>query len=306
MANIPTSIGPRQHFPGTADVSTYRHPLVRDLDWALSSPSLILRLPAGGQAADVTGDAFWQTMHGGYRQRLRELDADPRPLTDFMARNTNHRLGYYFEYLLAFWLQDGIGHPFRLWRHHLTVYRDRQTLGEMDFLVEHQGTGELEHWEVAVKFYLGAPPLHDIHRWVGPTRSDTLGRKLEHLALQQFRFTEAEGRPIALRRAVVKGRLFHPARDDGRIGRFISPAHLRGLWFTREDFLRDPRTADPGWRPASREEWLTARQDLEPLPLSDREALMFGALHETQLLLGFRHEKDTEPLRCFLARHAPR
>ena len=283
-----------------------RHPAVRDLDWALSSPSLVLSLPHAPHHAEVIPDAVWREWRAAYAERLAWLDANPTELEAFLARNTNHRLGYYFEYLLAFWLQDGIGHPFRLWRHHLPVRQGSLTLGEMDFLVEHAATGELEHWEVAVKFYLGAPPLGDIFRWVGPNRSDTLGRKLDHLATRQFRFDEAEGRRIDRRCAVVRGRLFHPAHGRELPSRFVSPDHLRGLWFTRDEFLDDPRTAGMRWRPAGREEWLTSRQDIAPEPLAAREDLPFVDFPDTQLVLGFEGDSDaTDPWRCFLVRHRP-
>ena len=130
----------------------YHHPHVRNLAWVLSSPALLSYLPNFHQPLTVLDDDFWQQNYQNYIPKLQALDLNPQPLTDFLTQHKNHRLGYYFEYLLLFWLQDKNFHSFELIKHRATLFEGKTTIGELDFLLKNQATGKIEHWEVAIKF----------------------------------------------------------------------------------------------------------------------------------------------------------
>ena len=63
-------------------------------------------------------------------------------------------LGKHFESLIAAWL-DASPH-FRLRAHGVQLQQDKQTVGELDFLVDDLRRGRTLHIEVASKFYLAA------------------------------------------------------------------------------------------------------------------------------------------------------
>lgn len=117
-------------------------PMVRDLAFLLTSPT----------PWRASANLEPQRLLGGHGlNRLRELDADPKALEDWMVAHPVSRLGRYAELLLAFWFIDA---PHcELVAHNLPV-RDEsgRTVGEFDFLVRLDG----EPWliELASKYYL--------------------------------------------------------------------------------------------------------------------------------------------------------
>ena len=213
----------------------FRRPLVRDLAFVLSPQVPISKLPDAqdtlkASPIELAGDDFWQEQLTRYLPRLRQLDQDPRQLNRHIARVTQSpRLGYRFEALIGFWLADTNYHDFRLIHQNLIIkaqettdtHKKNQTLGELDFVVENVITGEVEHWELSVKFYLAVLDpqatlednrlaAQDPSNWVGLNRNDTLQKKLDHLALRQFRYQQARGLKIDKNRLFLKGRFFWP------------------------------------------------------------------------------------------------
>ncbi len=277
----------------------WRHPDVRNLAWVLASPALLRELPDSAHPVRVLDDRFWQPLFDAYRPRLDALERDPLPLTEFLNAHKNHRLGYYFEYLLLFWLRDDAFHPFRLIRHRATIMAGKITTGELDYLVHNTGSGQVEHWEVAVKFYLGHPPLTEANRWIGPNSHDTLGAKLEHLARQQFRFDDYEGQTIEQRCLMMKGQLFYPPmRTDATLD-CLSPQHLRGQWLDWAAFRANPAFRRLRWRHAGRDEWLADQQAALQMPLAAADALANPPSERPELFIGF-DDRDREVQRCFL------
>lgn len=70
----------------------------------------------------------------------------------------------------------------------LSNRNEKETLGELDYIVRNLKTNEVIHIELAGKFYLydvdaGAS---DEEKWIGPNRKDRLYNKLEKVKLKQF------------------------------------------------------------------------------------------------------------------------
>ena len=63
-----------------------------------------------------------------------------------------------------------------------------ETLGELDYLVEHTQTRKQLHIEIACKFYLFDNENHSTFegKWIGPNRKDTLLDKITKLKNKQF------------------------------------------------------------------------------------------------------------------------
>ncbi len=45
-------------------------------------------------------------------------------------------------------------HPFELLGHSIQIIDGAKTVGELDFLLHNHDTQQVEHWEVALKYYL--------------------------------------------------------------------------------------------------------------------------------------------------------
>lgn len=168
------------------------------------------------------------------------------------------RLGRRFESLWQFWLAQ---HPrWQLLATGLVAADGKLTRGEFDLLLRDRHTGLTEHWELAVKFYLGEGDLADPGNWWGPQRQDRLSQKLAKLCDQQLMLQHTVAGQAALARvgvqvqqtrAIVKGRLFYPLAQRDAQAAFAAPGHERGCWATGSD-----------WR-----DWLTAHAELQALPL---------------------------------------
>jgi hypothetical protein len=229
----------------------YRHPVVRQLAFAIASPNLIRAFPDTIQpkhALNIANDAFWQNCYLHYATRLARLDQQPQPLIDFLQGMTTTRLGLRFEALLCFWLQDPANTDFALLAHSLQFNHQGYTLGEIDFLVQNRHTHAIEHWEVCLKYYLGETDLQ-IHSWIGLNTQDRLFHKLQHFTKQQFRFQDALGFAIDQRRVVIKGQLFLPTRPQA-LPAWINPQRRLGYWQSQLP------AAWQGLVHLSRQEWL--------------------------------------------------
>lgn len=241
----------------------FRQPAVRDLAFALASPPLLSHWPtalSSHQTIDLPDAQFWQSHFQRYLPRLLALDADPTELNQSLAQLPSSRLGIRFEALLSFWLNDlsGHWHDYELRAKNIQIKDEKRTIGEVDFIIENKITGEIEHWELSLKFYLGEGALQP-YEWRGLNDRDTFGRKIKHTLDKQFNVDHIhlplEGeKVIDKRRAIFKGRLFYPdlvtreAKES--LTTWLHPHHLRGTWG-----YHLPRSIN--WRRAARREWLT-------------------------------------------------
>ncbi|ASK34506.1 hypothetical protein CEK62_08970 [Alcanivorax sp. N3-2A] len=198
--------------------------LAGELRWLLAAPAL-LNTPAG-----VDDGGPWLALASAAQPGLietaaRALARQPRP----------RRLGVHFENLVAALIEHS--ERFELVARNLPLRNGGQTLGELDMLVRDRASGELAHWELALKFYLG---LADHGAWPGPNPADQLADKARHLQRYQLKrthepliATQLAGAGYHVRRRVLltRGRLFYPAHTALLSPPQAYPDHQRGLWW---------------------------------------------------------------------------
>ncbi|MBF8999523.1 DUF1853 family protein [Vibrio nitrifigilis] len=95
----------------------------------------------------------------------------------------NRRLGFLYQFLCA-----ELFHQHAKYQdiyEELQINQEGRTLGAVDFVLR-TTEGQLEHWEVAVKFYL----LHQGY-WYGPNAQDRLDLKLNHMLNKQLPFSQS-------------------------------------------------------------------------------------------------------------------
>lgn len=190
------------------DYRTFRSPLARDLCWLLS-PDFDLPMPASSYRA------FSAVANQNVVEWLRLLDEEARADQPLSAQWG--RLGHYFEDLVAYYLTHSPSSGISTLRRNLPLRKTLakgkgiETVGELDFLLEQDG--QLQHLEVAVKFYLGMGE-EPLRQWVGPNSKDRLDIKWRRMIHHQLplaqRFSEYEGIDS---RYWLKGILFQPWRD---------------------------------------------------------------------------------------------
>lgn len=232
----------------------FHRPFVRDLAFAIASPNVLKywqmhpSLQQPNPPIQVHDAHFWQQHFQAYLPRLRQLDSTPeyQSLTRFLlARPSPYRLGFHFEGLLLFWLTDGYRlakHPFELLAHNIVLYRDKQTAGELDFIIHNHAEDVIEHWELSIKFYLGYPP-YEPENWVGLNSSDNLQRKIQHMQCKPFRTLWVDTDMyhhlrIQRRYAVIKGRFFVP---------MVTDMSLMYEWLQRLDTSHWTQFVRPDW-----------------------------------------------------------
>ncbi|MGR5077725.1 DUF1853 domain-containing protein [Photobacterium swingsii] len=185
----------------------------------------------------------------------------------------NRRLGFYYQWL---WLQLIEAHPnYVLVADEIQLNWHQRTLGAIDFLVNNTQTNELEHWEVAIKFYLAYQG-----QWLGPNANDNLDKKTARMVEHQLNLTDHPAYLGALtdqygavtqKRLIMQGRLFHhyQGKETGSTIA-IHPDATTGLWC----FKHQANTLlDQGkqFRPLKKPQWISppAFNDLSvPLDLT--------------------------------------
>lgn len=209
-----------------------------DLAWAIESPSFV----DGPNAAEAA--------------QLDRAAIDVEHLAQFIGEPPR-RVGQYFERLVHYWLAHvrkvemvGVGQQ---------VLDGKITIGEIDFLFVDEA-GELNHWEVAVKFFLHHPDRPGSH-YPGPNARDDFERKATKIFGPQLGLSETSHPDVTVRRAFVKGQVFyHPAvpTPTERPNR-MPESHLRGEWIRSDqlDLLND-RWGDAQGMVLDKPHWLAA------------------------------------------------
>lgn len=203
----------------------YQRPYVRDLAYVLACPNVLTQWldfapHQHTHEVAVHSASFWQRQFDAYRPRLKELDTTTayQALTRYLLKRPSpNRLGFHFEGLLSFWLEDGYArklHPYETLANNVQLYSGKQTTGELDLILYNHEERLVEHWELAIKFFMGSAPFAP-ENWVGINSKDNLQRKMTHMQTKQFQAiwvdTENHGQvKIDKRYGIIKGRFFLP------------------------------------------------------------------------------------------------
>ena len=191
---------------------------VRDLYWLLFSDSPL------SDAYDLSPFALfpqsilneWKLSSEDY---FLELDKNPNPITRFVDRKKNKRLGFYAEALLSYFFQTF--NSVELLLQNFQIIEDQKTLGEVDFIILYKG--KVIHLECAVKYYLLKDSKHrtEAAQWVGPRINDNLALKLGRVVNHQL--------PLGSKKEVQE-----------KINRTIDVSYLflKGIFFAEQEMTR--------------------------------------------------------------------
>ena len=258
----------------------YKHPLVRQLAFAIGSPNILTHLPPELEITypfTLHCASFWQKHLENYHQRLLQLDQQPDELIHFVSTLKSTRLGLRFEMLVWFWLLDDAYHPYQLLGHSIQKIDGARTVGELDFVLRNTETNKIEHWEVALKYYLAEADLTLPH-WYGLNRSDTLNRKLKHFTQKQFQFEQALDHVIDTRYCMLKGQLYVPSHiKPSDIPSWVNLERRIGIWGHQI-----PATSLNYYR-LQRHEWIYP----EPEPTSETPIWWTDGLYKQRLSNAF-------------------
>lgn len=229
----------------------FRRPYVRDLAYVLACPNVLTTwldfAPEQNQhSIAVHSREFWLAQFAAYSARLYELDTTNayQELTRYLLKRPSpNRLGFHFEGLMSFWLTDGFAHqlhPYETLANNVQLYNGKQTIGELDLVLHNHDKGLIEHWELAIKFFMGSAPFAP-ENWVGINSNDNLQRKVTYMQTKQFCTsvvnTQDHGQVIIDKRyGIIKGRFFLPMNTKGfSYPSWLSPSFPMHEWCDNHD-----------------------------------------------------------------------
>lgn len=253
----------------------YQRPYVRDLAYVLVCPNVLTEwldfAPyQNTHTVSVHSAHFWQQQFEAYQQRLEELDSTNayQALTRYLLKRPSpNRLGFHFEGLLSFWLEDGFArklHPYETLANNVQLYNGKQTVGELDLILYNHAENLVEHWELAIKFFMGSAPF-DPENWVGINSNDNLQRKMTNMQTKQFRTvwidTKNHGQvKINKRYGVIKGRFFLPINTHNfTYPSWLAPSFPIHKWCDSNDMTSLATIDINALRAAHYIEWFTRR-----------------------------------------------
>jgi hypothetical protein len=272
----------------------WRHPAVRDLYWAINSPSLI-------STAELT---HWQDQSASFTQQLDQLDKYPKPLLDWLTKalpsNRPPRLGQYFESLWHYYFHQ---HPnYQLITHNLQIKSPENiTLGELDLVVKDRQRDCVMHIELAVKFYLALPHLYraelstvdNLEAYIGPGLKDRLIDKFYHTLRHQLPLSSSDivksmGIHIDEMHAIFKGRLFLP---------WCNLSSDQPIWLSQHQLKYLPDNLI--YQTLTRSEWFAAKQ-LSTLATQSKEELLSQTLDRPTQIAAINRISKSEGRRFFV------
>ena len=276
----------------------YQRPYVRDLAYVLACPNVLTEwldfVPhQNTHTVSVHSASFWRQQFEAYRQRLKELDSTIayQALTRYLLKRPSpNRLGFHFEGLLSFWLQDGFArklHPYEILANNVQLYNGKRTIGELDLILYNHQENLVEHWELAIKFFMGSAPFEP-ENWVGINSNDNLQRKMSHMQTKQFCSvwvdTKNHGKvKIDKRYGVIKGRFFLPmATTSFSYPSWLSPSFPMHEWCDKTDSETLAAIDISTLRAAHYIEWFSKRDfyDNRRLPLiNSKNAILKTGLY---------------------------
>ena len=222
-------------------MTIYKNHIVNDLAWAISSPPLLVIPDA---ACSWFGHSQYSDFYQASHTWLQQVDKQPQQIQQLIESEKDKRLGNYFESLWACWIEASV--RYEMVARNLQIIENGRTLGELDFIVKDRLTDTTQHWEVAVKFYLGVGDTRNHSNWYGPAKKDRLDLKVEHLLHHQTKICErqatrkildAKNISIDACAVILKGRLFYEALKEPVIPpEHACFEHCKSRWFRRDDF----------------------------------------------------------------------
>ena len=190
------------------------------------------------------------------------------------------RLGRRFESLLTAMLEQS--DACKLLKHGLVVRDNKQTIGEIDYLIKLPDS--VLHLEVAIKFYAGVGQPGDPAStilWIGPSCRDRLDRKINHLLNHQLKLcsTEFGRRALSLSNlplpqsslGLIYGYLIQPWQQINEIPQQTKQVR-RAFWTTHSEalaamrHLSRPYSTEYGWTLIERDQWIAPHFGNSQLP----------------------------------------
>lgn len=131
------------------------------------------------------------------------------------------------------------------------IFRDKITLGEIDFILQDFKNVQQIHVELVYKFYVYDPSFsNELDRWLGPNRKDSLQQKITKLKTQQFALLQQPETVNTLaqydintskliQKVCFKTNLFVPRSLLKKEFQLINNECIAGYYITLQEFMKE-------------------------------------------------------------------
>ena len=154
---------------------------LRRIEWAISSPSLMDYPFCVNYIRD-------EKHRRSVTKLLAELDSEGASVNAHFDNLRHMPMGKYFEQLILFILDKDQRFVVLLANHQ--IIEDKRTIGEIDVILKDLETGQVEHWEICLKFYLQSKKSKDQLDMLGPGAKDNMDRKIRKLTSHQMKLSK--------------------------------------------------------------------------------------------------------------------
>lgn len=241
--------------------STIKNRVVRDLIWAISSPSILSTQYLG----DFDKDDFFTNSVLEHRSSILQLDQNPQKLEAFLSNRQTGRLGETFEKLWQFWLQEIMG--YELIVDNFQIFTNDRTLGAFDLLARKKDSEDLMHFEFTSKFYLNNGQGVRRSDWKGPDSKDRLDKKTNRMFDHQLQLSNYPATETVLQQknwhidqkiGIFRGRLFwHISEELTTVPYWMNEQVLTGFWCRAEELSQQVSFSRNSWVILNKQNWLS-------------------------------------------------
>lgn len=162
----------------------------------------------------------------------------------------NEVLGKRIEHFFEYFINNSKNN--RLILKNLQIFKDKITIGELDFLIEDRQRKQVLHIEFIYKFYLYDPKKSQIalERWIGPNRNDSLLDKITKLKEKQLPLLYRSETITTLQKLDIQpndiiqkvcffGNLFVPLSHQNKKFSHLNNDCIVGYWIHSEEFTKE-------------------------------------------------------------------
>lgn len=176
----------------------------RDLSFLIASPSLLDNTPL---VPAISSQEWWDWFIET-KDAIKIDSACPQNLNEFVDTQRKYKLGLYAEDLFLYFLKHFS--DYKILTHDMQVFIEKRSIGAFDFIVQAKD-GTVEHWEMAIKYFVQHTPSADWIHFIGPGGKDSLHRKMNKM----------------LGRQILLGD--HPAAQEGLKNKNIPPPQKKRI-----------------------------------------------------------------------------
>lgn len=182
----------------------------------------------------------------------------------------NLRLGHQVEYIFKQLVE--YTEAYNVILYNIPIRQEKNTLGEIDFILKNKTSNQLIHVELTYKFYLIDPEiLEPIQSLIGPNRNDTFFLKMEKIKHKQFPLLHSLAGIKTLQdhnidhlkiehQCCFKAQLFQPYGSKEINIRNLNKGCLVGYWLRLDDF-NQPEFANAQFYLPTKSEWIIEPND---------------------------------------------